>query len=148
MRALIDGRPLALDDNDSFLWALHDTTLMLQALPGTMSSTNPYVIIDIGRYHGPGTYSLEETPPGSAVSGGIYGLYDVAGAPIQLFQTTGAYRGSIHVTAEDTATHTLVGTFQFSAVSTYGAPGEVHITAGSFRIRQPSYLAVRSTPSP
>ena len=137
MRAFIDGRPLALDDNDSFLWALHDTTLMLQGLPGTMSSTNPYIIIDIGRYHGPGTYSLAETPPGSAMSVGMYGLYDVAGAPIQRFQTTGAYMGSITVTAEDSATLTLVGTFQFSAVSTYGAAGEAHITAGSFRIRQP-----------
>jgi hypothetical protein len=136
MRAQIDGNPFSLDENDAFLWAVNGTTLIVQGLGGTIQSTgNRFIDIQVGDYRGPGTYALGETGNPGAISGGSYGAFDASGAPTQSFQTMGQHTGSLRILAEDTRSGTLVGTFQFSAISNIGGSDEVHITQGSFRIR-------------
>lgn len=136
LRAKVDGSPLAFDENDSFLWTVNGTTLVLQAVPGTMLPTeNPVIGFQIGHYAGPGTYVLEQTPDPGPVTDGWYGILDGSGRTLDGFATTNGSKGSIRIVAEDTTLGSIVGTFEFSA-SSLMTSGEVHITQGSFRIRR------------
>ncbi|HXO84964.1 MAG TPA: DUF6252 family protein [Gemmatimonadales bacterium] len=135
MRAQIDGSPFSLDENDAFVWAVNGTMLMVQGLPGTIQPVgNQYIHMQVADYRGPGTYELEQdATPGA--NEGIYGVFDGSFTPTASYQTLGQHKGSLRILAEDARSGTLVGTFEFSAISNMGGSSEVHITQGSFRIR-------------
>lgn len=133
LRAWIDGRLVALGEDDSYLLASNATMIQVQALTGTlMPAGSPYIVIQISNYQGPGTYQLGDY---STVGGWAqYGI--VSGTPpavVQSFGTTAQYTGSVHIIAADTVAGLIAGTFEFSALATSGT-GTVHITQGSFRI--------------
>jgi hypothetical protein len=136
LRAKVDGRPLAFDENDSFVWSVNGTILILQAVPGTMlPAANPVIGFQVGHYQGPGTYVLEVTADPGPITEGWYGVVDGSGTPLGSFATVNGSRGSIRIVAEDTTLGSIVGTFEFSA-SSMTTGGEIHITQGSFRIRR------------
>lgn len=135
MHALVDGRPFVLGAQDSFVWSENNGSLNLAAVPETLSAaSNPAIYLYVRYYQGPGTYALQQLPVPGNFGIGEYAVYDRAGAPIARYQTVGPYTGSIHIIADDSVSGTIVGTFQFSATATYATTGEVHVTAGSFRI--------------
>ena len=136
LRANVDGRPLAFDENDSFVWGLNGTILILQAVPGTMlPAANPVIGFQVGNYQGPGTYVLEANTNPGPITEGWYGVLDGSGSPLASFATINGSKGSIRIVAEDTTLGSIVGTFEFSA-SALTTGGEIHITQGSFRIRR------------
>lgn len=138
MRARVDGIPFSLGEADGYFFEVVGTTLKLEARPTALALTaNPDIFVQIGTYHGPDTYPL-----GDSSSLGNFAQYLLlSGDPPllveQRFHTTGQYTGSIRIIAQDTpyVTSTLVGTFQFAAVSTRDT-SEVQITEGSFRIHR------------
>ena len=133
LRAWVNGKLVSLGNEDSYLWSYYGPEMQVQALRGTLvPAGNPYIMIAINSYHGPGTYPLGDY---STVGGWAqYGI--VSGDPpgvSQSFGTTSQYKGSVRIVAADTAAGVITGTFEFSALATSGT-GTVQVTGGSFRV--------------
>jgi uncharacterized protein DUF6252 len=108
-------------------------TLVAEGLVGDTVSFEA-LGFQVGHFHGPGRYALGDTPDPGPVSLGHYSVF--AGRSLSLVRaySTGVdHRGEVNVTALDSAAHTLLGTFSFTAAEV-GGSSVVHVTKGQFRL--------------
>ena len=108
--------------------------LIINARNFSKSPTETGIEFQVAGVNGPGTYLLNTTTARHSGLSYAYFLKNQV-TPVDEWMTTSDYTGSITVIKLDEANLIVAGTFQFTALSTYGTPHTISVTEGRFDIK-------------
>lgn len=111
---------------DGTFWAAESITSLVYgeqlAISGATSDLSKSIILSMPRTVVPGTYAL------SVANGGYYGVYSVGAVSLT------SDSGTLTITAHNTTTKQITGSFSFSASDPLGGGGSAALTEGYFSV--------------